>query len=133
MPKNADIHIHMTAPGPPVSIAAVTPIIFPVPTVPDMAVANASNCETVFSLVSLFCFFAPSERTAGMIVVFNESPNLRTCKNPVRRESRSPVPRIRMMTGHPHTTPFIAAFNSAILSISDCHIFLFLPLGYEKV
>ena len=43
IPKNADSHIQNTAPGPPVSIADVTPMILPVPIVPDIAAEKASN------------------------------------------------------------------------------------------
>ena len=43
IPKKADTHIQNTAPGPPVRIAEITPIIFPVPTVPEIAVEKASN------------------------------------------------------------------------------------------
>ena len=34
-PRKATIHIQKTAPGPPNPIAAATPAIFPVPTLPD--------------------------------------------------------------------------------------------------
>ena len=43
MPKKAETHIQKTAPGPPVSIAEVTPMMLPVPTVPEIAAENASN------------------------------------------------------------------------------------------
>lgn len=43
MPKNAEIHIQNTAPGPPVRMAETTPMILPVPTVPEIAVEKASN------------------------------------------------------------------------------------------
>ena len=34
MPKNAEIHIQTTAPGPPAVSAAATPMMFPVPSEP---------------------------------------------------------------------------------------------------
>ena len=104
MPKNAEIHIQNTAPGPPVRIADTTPTMLPVPTVPEIAVENASNCETELSRVS---FFLPPRRllSVGIMVVFSDSPKCVTCKNFVRIVSRIPVPRIKMTTGQPQTIP----------------------------
>ena len=45
IPKNAEIHIQNSAPGPPTKSAPVTPAMFPVPTVPARAVVTAWNGE----------------------------------------------------------------------------------------
>ena len=102
MPKKAEIHIHSTAPGPPERIAATTPMMLPVPTVPEIAVENASNWEIEFTLPSA-CFFLPRLLRVGTMVVLSDSPNLRTCKQRVRMVSSRPVPKIRMMVGQPQT------------------------------
>ena len=44
-PKQADIHIHTSAPGPPDTMAVATPTIFPVPMVAASAVVRAENGE----------------------------------------------------------------------------------------
>ena len=113
MPKNAETHIQNTAPGPPVSMAETTPTMLPVPTVPEMAVENASNCETEFTLLS-FSFFLPRLLSVGIIVVLSDSPKCLTCKNLVLMLSIRPVPRIRIITGQPHTMPFMTLFTFSI-------------------
>jgi hypothetical protein len=40
-PRRAEIHIQKIAPGPPAVIATATPLTFPIPTVPERAVARA--------------------------------------------------------------------------------------------
>ena len=45
IPRNAVIHIQNNAAGPPRKIANATPLMLPVPTVPDSAVVNALKCE----------------------------------------------------------------------------------------
>ena len=41
MPSRPAMIIHMVAPGPPREMATATPAMFPIPTVPDTAVARA--------------------------------------------------------------------------------------------
>ena len=45
-PKQAEIHIHTSAPAPPDTIAVATPIIFPVPIVAASAVVKAAKGDT---------------------------------------------------------------------------------------
>jgi hypothetical protein len=47
IPKNADTHIHTSAPGPPLTMAVATPEMFPVPTVLARAVQAALKPEIV--------------------------------------------------------------------------------------
>ena len=98
----------------------------PVPTVPEIAVENASNCETDLTRLS-FSFFLPKLLRAGTIVVFSDSPNFLTCRNFVRMVSRIPVPRIRMTTGHPQTMPLrkLLTFSMVESICSHINILLF--------
>ena len=50
MPKNAEINIHTSAPGPPEYSAVATPAMLPVPTVAAIAVAIAAKEEMELSL-----------------------------------------------------------------------------------
>ncbi len=47
IPKNAETHIQTSAPGPPLTIAVATPLIFPVPTVFASPVQAARKLDTV--------------------------------------------------------------------------------------
>ena len=47
IPKKAEIHIHISAPGPPLTIAVATPLILPVPMVFARAVHAALNPDIV--------------------------------------------------------------------------------------
>ena len=58
MPKKAATHIQNTAPGPPVTMAAATPAMLPVPTVAASAAHRAWNWEIFF--LSLFLVVALS-------------------------------------------------------------------------
>ena len=91
-------------------------MMLPVPTVPEIAAENASNCET--ELVRVSCLrFLPSPFSVGTMVVFSDSLKWVTCRNFVRTESSSPVERMSMITGQPQTTPFIASFIISIALI----------------
>ena len=45
MPSSPAVINQNVAPGPPVEMATATPAMFPIPTVPETAVASALNCE----------------------------------------------------------------------------------------
>ena len=79
-PKNATTHIQNTAPGPPNAMAVATPTMFPVPTLPERAMQNASNDE----IPSAPRFLLKRERTI--------SPMRLTCTNRVQTEKNSPAP-----------------------------------------
>ena len=128
MPKNAEIHIHSTAPGPPVSMAATTPTILPVPTVPEIAAENASNWLMEFAFPS-FWRFCPRLFRVGMIVVLSDSLKRVTWRKPVLTDSRRPVASMRMITGQPHTKPFMVEFT---LSINDMMLSNIYTLLYRK-
>ena len=96
-------------------------MMLPVPTVPEMAAENASNCETEF-LPRFLPFLPLMPFTAGTMVEPIDSPNFRTCKNFVRTVSSRPTPRIIMTIGQPHTTPLTKSFTFVTASIKASHI-----------
>ena len=104
-------------------------MILPVPTVPEMAAENASNCETEFLSLPFLPFFISF--TAGTMVLLIDSPNLRTCNTFVLTVSKMPVPKIIMIIGKPHTTPFTQSFTLVTASINESHI-IFSPLFKNK-
>ena len=78
-PKNATTHIQNTAPGPPNAMAVATPTMFPVPTLPESAMENASKEE----IPLLSCFFENRDRSIR--------PKRLTCTKRVRNEKYSPA------------------------------------------
>ena len=79
-PRNATTHIQNTALGPPKPIAAATPAILPVPTLPDSETASAWN-EEMPSSDSLL------ENNSRII-----SRNMRAWTNRVSSENSNPAP-----------------------------------------
>ena len=72
IPINPQIIIQKVAPGPPNAIANATPAIFPLPTVPETAVANAWKWVTSPSLLSslMVSFRSPSTAKLSLTDVF---------------------------------------------------------------
>ena len=83
------IHIQKIAPGPPVRIAPLAPIMFPVPTCAATAVASAWN-----ELSPLSCF--PPCRLILPNTLRIPSPKQRTCTNRVFILKNIPVPTSRI-------------------------------------
>ena len=95
-PKQAEIHIHTNAPGPPNTIAVATPTIFPVPIVAANAVINAENGD--ISPLPLFCVLASLLKT-----LFKAYPRFLHVKNFKRIVRNIPVPTNKTSITGPHT------------------------------
>ena len=85
--------IHTSAPGPPVTSAAATPTMFPVPMVAARAVISAEKEETPPEVV---------RRARGESAEKMARPRFRTGKKRVRRVRKTPVPSKSEMVPPPH-------------------------------
>ncbi len=96
MPKAAAIHIHTSAPGPPITIAVATPTIFPVPIVPASAVINAEKGE--IAPFSPFVFLE-----SGLTIAFRELGSMRQGINFSLKVRDMPVPTSSIRVNGPQT------------------------------
>ena len=87
IPSNPHKIIQKVAPGPPIAIAIATPAMFPLPTVPDTAVAKAWKW-----LTSPLSFLFSSSPSYLPITVLKESPNPRILINPKYRVKKAAPP-----------------------------------------
>ena len=107
-PKQADIHIHTSAPGPPATIAVATPTMFPVPMVAAKAVVSAENGDT--SPSPLLVVLA-----SLLNVLFNAYPKFLQGLNFNLTVRNTPVPTSNINITGPHTKSSIAEIISAKL------------------
>ena len=111
MPKNAATHIQNTAPGPPMTSAAATPAILPVPTVAASAVHMAAKGE--------IDRLSPSPLRRGRQARSAPPSQNRICRSwnrPVRQVKYSPVPSSSASSGGPQSTPRTASFTRVMVS-----------------
>ena len=109
-PNAAEIHIHTSAPGPPLTIAVATPTILPVPIVAAKAVVKAENGET--SPSPLLCV-----RASLLKVLLIAYGKFLQGKKPVLMVKNIPVPTKRTNITGPQTKSSTAATISFNLSI----------------
>ena len=114
MPKNAATHIQNTAPGPPVTIAAATPAMLPVPTVAARAAHNAWNCEMV--LLSVFLVAVLFFLNTLAMVCFHQCPTWVIWNTQVPSVSKIPVPISKNRPGKPQTAPLTASLTFVTIS-----------------
>lgn len=95
IPKNAETHIQTSAPGPPLTIAVATPLIFPVPTV--FASPVQASAEAGYRAHALAC--------GGHIAegIFYVKFQLSLIAEAKRRDRKMPVPRTMTTMGVPQS------------------------------
>src|SRR5690554_953040 len=100
IPSNPHTIIQKVAPAPPNETATATPAIFPRPTVPDTAVANAWKCVTCpgalgssyFPLAKSMACLNPLILIKPILIVKNNAPNTNQITiNEMGLESGSPL------------------------------------------
>ena len=121
MPRKAATHIHSTAPGPPMTMAAATPAMLPVPMVAARAVQRAWNWE--MDCLSVFLVEALSFLKREPMVSFHQWPSRVTWNTLVPRVSSRPVPISSTRPG----TPQIKVFRIPLISVIFSRMFIFLP------
>lgn len=121
IPKQADIHIQTSAPGPPDTIAVATPTILPVPMVAARAVVSAENGDTSPSPR----FFV---RASLLSVLFIAYPRFRHVRKRVLIVRKIPVPTRRISITGPQTK-----VSTAETMLSKVFILNYLPsVNYVK-